>query len=51
MVLSTTTEEASFLRQLQIHMQGQAVSPSLICMYKNGQPALDLVNNAVYEGD
>ena len=48
MALAMSAQEANFLRQLQIQMQGLAAIPSPICIYIDSQPALDLVNNPCY---
>lgn len=48
MGLSMATQEASFLRQLQLQMQGAAGVPAPMRVYLDSQPALDLVNNPVY---
>ena len=42
------TQEVSFLRQLQLEMQGKAGVPASIVVYVEMQPALDIVNNPVY---
>ena len=48
MTMAMAAQEASFLRQLQIQMQGPAAIPSPLCIYIDSQPALDLVNNPCY---
>ena len=48
MALTMAAQEAIYLRQLQIQMQGKAAIPKLICIYIDSQPALDLVNNHCY---
>ena len=48
MGLAMARQEASFLRQLQLQMEGAAGVPTPIRVYLDSQPALDLVNNLVY---
>ena len=48
MALAMAGQEASFLHQLQLQMEGEAVVPSPLRVYLDSQPALDLVNNLVY---
>lgn len=48
MGLAMAGQEASFLRQLQLQMEGTAGVPTPVRVYLDSQPALDLVNNPVY---
>ena len=46
--LTAAAQEASYLRNLQIQMQGTSIPAAPICIYIDSQPVLDLVNNHVY---
>ena len=46
--LTAAAQEASYLRNLQLQMQGPSIPAVPICIYIDSQPALDLVNNPVY---
>ena len=48
MGLAMAGQEASFLRQLQLQMEGKAGVPTPVRVCIDSQPALDLVNNPVY---
>ena len=48
MGLAMAGQEASFLRQLQLQMQGASGVPTPVRVFLDSQPALDLVNNPVY---
>ena len=48
MALAMAGQEANFLRQLQLQMEGEAAVPSPVRVYLDSQPVLDLVNNLVY---
>ena len=48
MGLAMAGQEASFLRQLQLQMEGAAGVPAPVRVYTDSKPALDLVNNPVY---
>ena len=48
MALAMASQEANFLRQLQLQMEGEAAVPTLVRVYLDSQPALDLVNNLVH---
>lgn len=41
-------QEVSFLRQLQIEMQGAIVVPKPVWVFLDGQPAINLMYHAVY---
>ena len=43
MALAMAGQEASFLRQLQIHMEGEAGVPTLVRVYLDSQPESDIV--------
>ena len=48
MGFSATAQEVSFLRQLQLQMQGEAGVGVPIKVLVDSQPALDIVHNSVY---
>ena len=48
LALAMAMQEAGFLRQLQLRMQGKVGVPTSVRVYLDSQPALDLVNNPVY---
>ena len=48
MALSMARQEASFLRQLHLQMQGQPATPLLVRVLLDSQPAIDIVHNPMY---
>ena len=48
MALAMAGQEASFLRQLRLHMAGEARVPTPVRVFLDSQPARDPVNNPVY---
>ena len=48
MALAMAGQEACFLRQLQLEMEGKVGVPTPVHVYLDSQPTLDLVKNPVY---